>query len=152
MGNLFSNVSVAYSYHHQGIMIKKHSCIYKGGAECANSRWGILLLQRGGCQWPRPWTGSPDDQIRFLRTDCVDRTELQSRFKCRCAMWKGCTPSYIAEVLVRIVIMHPIPCFFSMFKEGQHILKEVEFVECVDARAIAQMAWVEKIIPEAVEI
>ena len=36
--------------------------------------------------------------------------------------------------------MHPIPCFFSMFKEGQHILKEVEFVECVDARAIAQMA------------
>ena len=27
MGNLFSNVSVAYNYHHQGIMTKKHSCI-----------------------------------------------------------------------------------------------------------------------------
>ena len=145
MGNLFSNVSVAYSYHHQRIMMKKHSCIYKGGAECANSRGGILLLQRGGCQWPRPWTGSLDDQTRFLRTDCMGRTELQSRFKCGCAMWKGCTPSYIAEVLVRIVIMHP-------FKEGQHILKEVEFVECVDARAIVQMAWLEMIFPKAVEI
>ena len=41
-----------------------------------------------------------------------------------------------------------------MSKEGQHILKEVqrEFIECVDARAIAQVARVEKIIPEAVEI
>ena len=33
MGNLFSNVSVAYSYHHQGIMTKEHSCIYKGDGD-----------------------------------------------------------------------------------------------------------------------
>ena len=37
--------------------------------------------------------------------------------------------------------------------EGQRILKEVqrEFMRCVDARAIAQKARMEKIIPEAVE-
>ena len=29
LGNLFSNILVAYSYHHQGIMTRKHSCIYK---------------------------------------------------------------------------------------------------------------------------
>ena len=29
LGNCFSNVLVAYSYHHQGIMTRKHSCIYK---------------------------------------------------------------------------------------------------------------------------
>ena len=33
MGNLFSNVSVAYSYRHQGIMTKKHSCIYKSDGD-----------------------------------------------------------------------------------------------------------------------
>ena len=38
--------------------------------------------------------------------------------------------------------------------EGRRLLKEVqrEFMECVDARAIAQKARMEKIIPEAVEI
>ena len=38
---------------------------------------------------------------------------------------------YYAKVLVRIIIMHLIPCSFSMSKEGQHILKEVqrEFME-----------------------
>ena len=37
--------------------------------------------------------------------------------------------------------------------EGQRILKEVqrEFMECVDARAIAQKAQIEEIIPEPVE-
>ena len=37
--------------------------------------------------------------------------------------------------------------------EGQRILKEVrrEFMECVDARAIAQKARMEEIIPEPVE-
>ena len=29
LGNCLSNVSVAYSYHNQGIMTRKHSCIYK---------------------------------------------------------------------------------------------------------------------------
>ena len=38
--------------------------------------------------------------------------------------------------------------------EGQRILEEVkrDFMRCVDARAIAQKARMEKIIPEAVEI
>ena len=57
------------------------------------------------------------------------------------------------QVLVQITIIHPIPCSFSMSIEGQRILKEVqrEFMECVDARAIAQKARMEKIIPEAAE-
>ena len=38
--------------------------------------------------------------------------------------------------------------------DGRHILQEVrgDFMECVDARAIAQKARMEKVIPEAVEI
>ena len=38
--------------------------------------------------------------------------------------------------------------------EGRHILREVrdDFIRCVDARAIAQKARMEKVIPEAVEI
>ena len=62
--------------------------------------------------------------------------------------------SYIVrQVLVRIIIMHLIPCSFSMCIEGQRILKEMqrEFMECVDARAIAQKARIEEIIPEPVE-
>lgn len=60
---------------------------------------------------------------------------------------------YCAKVLVRIIIMHPISCSFSMCIEGQRILKEVEreFMECVDGRAIAQKARIKEIIPEAVE-
>ena len=60
----------------------------------------------------------------------------------------------VQKALVCIIIMHLIPCSFSMSIEGRRILKEVqrEFKECVDARAIAQKARMEKIIPEAVEI
>ena len=38
--------------------------------------------------------------------------------------------------------------------EGRHILQKVksDFIRCVDARAIAQKARMEKVIPEAVEI
>ena len=38
--------------------------------------------------------------------------------------------------------------------EGRHILQKVKsnFIRCVDARAIAQKARMEKVIPEAVEI
>ena len=63
--------------------------------------------------------------------------------------------SYIVrKVLNRIIIMHLIPCSFSMAIEGRHILEEVQgdFMRYVDARAIAQKARMEKIIPEAVEI
>ncbi len=56
------------------------------------------------------------------------------------------------RVLVGIIVMHPIPCSFSLCI-GQHILKEVqtEFMECVDARAIAQKARIREIISEVVE-
>ena len=49
--------------------------------------------------------------------------------------------------------MHPIPCSFSMCIESERILKEVhrEFMECVDARAIAKKALIEEIIPDVVE-
>ena len=63
--------------------------------------------------------------------------------------------SYTVQiVLVWIIIMHPTPYSFSMSIEGRCILKEVqrEFMECVNARAIAQKARMKKIIPEAVEI
>ena len=45
MGNLFSNVSVAYSYH-QGIMIRKHSCIYKGDndSKWCDGRWWQWMM------------------------------------------------------------------------------------------------------------
>ena len=61
--------------------------------------------------------------------------------------------SIVQKALVRIIIMHLIPCSFSMCIEGQRILQEVkrDFMRCVDARAIAQKARSEKIIPEAVE-
>ena len=60
----------------------------------------------------------------------------------------------VQKALVCIIIMHLIPCSFSMSIEGRRILKEVqrEFKECVDARTIAQKARMEKIISEAVEI
>ena len=61
--------------------------------------------------------------------------------------------SYIGQqVLVQMIIVHPIPCPFSMCT-GQRILQDVqrEFMECVDARAIVQKARMKKIIPEAVE-
>ena len=67
----------------------------------------------------------------------------------------GCMVSYIVQqVLVQMIIVHLIPCSFSMSIEGQRILQEVqrEFMNYVDARAIAQKARKEKIIPEAVEI
>ncbi len=64
--------------------------------------------------------------------------------------------SYIVQkALVRIANMtHPIPCSFLYLLEGQQILQEVkrDFMRYVDARAIAQKARMEKIIPEAVEI
>ena len=52
------------------------------------------------------------------------------------------------------VDMHLVPCSFSMSIEGRHILEEVkrDFMRDVDARAIAQKARTEEIIPEAVEI
>ena len=50
--------------------------------------------------------------------------------------------------------MYLVPCSFSMSTESRHILQEVksDFMKCVDAKAIAQKARMEKIIPEAVEI
>ena len=59
----------------------------------------------------------------------------------------------VQQVLVQIIIMHPIPCSFSMSIEGQCILQEVrrDFMRCVDAKAIAQKVRIEEIIPEAVE-
>ena len=50
--------------------------------------------------------------------------------------------------------MHLVPYSFSMSIEGRHILEEVkrDFMRDVDARAIAQKARTEEIIPEAVEI
>ena len=52
------------------------------------------------------------------------------------------------------IITHPIPCSFSMSIESRHILQEVkrDFMRYVDARAIAQKARMEDIIPEDVEI
>ena len=46
----------------------------------------------------------------------------------------------VQQVLVRIIIMHPISCSFFMCIEGRCILKEVQraFMECVDTRAIAK--------------
>ena len=62
---------------------------------------------------------------------------------------------YCAKALVRISSMtHLIPCSFSISLEGRHILQKVQsdFMRYVDARAIAQKARMQKIIPEAVEI